>query len=124
MPAANISMWRARYWQGTANDAAFLKMDMPADNPASTQTCSLTIRNNRGLHARASAKFVQCADAFDAEIFVLREGQRVDATSIMGLMMLAASRGATIQIEATGPQASDAIAALTDLVENGFGETT
>lgn len=82
----------------------------------------LVITNSRGLHARASAKFVQCAETFDAEIYVLRDGHRIEATSIMGLMMLVASPGSHIRVEARGAQAREAIDALTKLVEGGFGE--
>ena len=82
----------------------------------------MTIRNKKGLHARASAKFVKCAEAFDAVIRVTREGQTVGGSSIMGLMMLAAGPGSTILIEAEGPQAPEAIDALVALVEAGFGE--
>ena len=60
----------------------------------------VTIRNRKGLHARASAKFVKCAEKFDAQVEVSRDGQTVDGTSIMGLMMLAASPGSTIMIKA------------------------
>ncbi|MBI2718520.1 MAG: HPr family phosphocarrier protein [Rhizobiales bacterium] len=82
----------------------------------------LAITNERGLHARASAKFVKCAEAFDADISVSRDGQTVPATSIMGLMMLAAAKGTTIRITASGPQADAAILALADLVEARFNE--
>jgi len=82
----------------------------------------LLIRNKKGLHARASAKFVKCAEAFNAAIRVTRDGQTVGGSSIMGLMMLAAGQGTTISIEAEGPEAAQAIAALTALVEDGFGE--
>ena len=82
----------------------------------------LTILNQRGLHARASAKFVQCAEKFDAEVTVSRDGQSVGGTSIMGLMMLAAAVGSKIMIEARGPQASQALDALSALVEGKFGE--
>jgi len=82
----------------------------------------VTIRNRKGLHARASAKFVKCAEKFDAEIYVTRDDQTVGGTSIMGLLMLAAGSGVTLVIEARGPQASDAIASLTALVKDGFGE--
>ena len=82
----------------------------------------VTIRNRKGLHARASAKFVKCAETFDAEVRVTRDGQSVGGTSIMGLMMLAAGIGTTILIEAEGPDAPEAIAALTELVLDGFGE--
>lgn len=82
----------------------------------------LTIRNKKGLHARASAKFVQCAEKFEAEIRVTRDGQTVGGTSIMGLMMLAAGQGTTILVEAAGPDAAAALAAITALVEDRFGE--
>jgi phosphocarrier protein HPr len=82
----------------------------------------LAITNQRGLHARASAKFVKCAEGFDAAITVSRDGQTVPATSIMGLMMLAASIGTSITVEASGPQASQAIAALETLVSSKFDE--
>jgi phosphocarrier protein HPr len=80
------------------------------------------IINQRGLHARASAKFVKCAEGFDANITVGREGQTVPATSIMGLMMLAASIGTTIEVEASGPQAETAMDALEKLVAAKFDE--
>lgn len=82
----------------------------------------MLIRNKKGLHARASAKFVKCAEAFKSQVRVTREGQTVGGTSIMGLMMLAAGPGSTIFIEAEGPDAGDAIAALRSLVADGFGE--
>jgi phosphocarrier protein HPr len=80
------------------------------------------IRNIKGLHARASAKFVKCAESFDATITVTREGQSVGGTSIMGLMMLAAGPGSSLHITAEGPQGPDALAAIVALVEAGFGE--
>lgn len=83
---------------------------------------TVEICNARGLHARASAKFVKAAAAFDAEVTVSREGQTVDAQSIMGLMMLAAGTGCAIDIEATGPDAQDAADALVRLVEERFDE--
>jgi len=73
---------------------------------------TVPIINERGLHARASAKFVKLATSFDAEIAVQREGQTVDARSIMGLMMLAAGIGASIEISAEGPEAEAALQAL------------
>ena len=82
----------------------------------------LTILNQRGLHARASAKFVQCAERFDADVTVSRDGQSVGGTSIMGLMMLAAAIGSSICVEANGPQAAEALEALAALVEDKFGE--
>ena len=80
------------------------------------------ICNERGLHARASAKFVKCAAGFDAEVKVSRDGQTVDAQSIMGLMMLAAGPGSTIEIAAEGPDADAAVAALAALVKGRFEE--
>ena len=82
----------------------------------------VTVVNRKGLHARASAKFVKCAEKYDAEVRVTRDGQSVGGTSIMGLMMLAAGPGTTILIEAEGPDAPEAIAALSELVLDGFGE--
>jgi len=80
------------------------------------------IVNKRGLHARASAKFVKTAEGFDADVRVRRSGETVGGTSIMGLMMLAAGPGTRITIEATGAEASSAVAALVALVSGGFGE--
>jgi phosphocarrier protein len=80
------------------------------------------IVNERGLHARASAKFVKLAAAFDAEVTVSREGTTVDARSIMGLMMLAAGLGSTIEIAAEGPEAKPALDALVELVQGRFDE--
>ena len=83
---------------------------------------TVEIVNERGLHARASAKFVKLASTFDAEVTVSREGSSVDARSIMGLMMLAAGIGSTIEISAEGAEAAEALAALCELVENRFDE--
>jgi phosphocarrier protein len=85
-------------------------------------TRMLPIINSRGLHARASAKFVKCAEQFQADISVEREGQTVPGTSIMGLMMLAAAQGTTIHVSARGPQAAEALIALEALVADRFGE--
>ncbi len=82
----------------------------------------VTICNRKGLHARASAKFVKCAEEFDATVRVIRDGHTVGGTSIMGLMMLAAGPGTEITLEAEGPEAPEAIEALVALVESGFGE--
>jgi phosphocarrier protein HPr len=82
----------------------------------------LPILNQRGLHARASAKFVKCAEGFDAQITVSKDGETVPATSIMGLMMLAASIGTSVMVEASGPQAEEAVAALAELVARKFDE--
>lgn len=80
------------------------------------------IINKRGLHARASAKFVQLAESFDADITVSKDGVSVNGTSIMGLMMLAASPGCCIAVTAKGPDAEKALDALSDLVASRFGE--
>lgn len=80
------------------------------------------IVNNRGLHARASAAFVKTAEKFDSEVTVTKEGQSVGGGSIMGLMMLGAGKGSTILIETEGPEAEEALEALTALVEAGFHE--
>ncbi|MES1990395.1 MAG: HPr family phosphocarrier protein [Pseudomonadota bacterium] len=82
----------------------------------------LNIVNTRGLHARASAKFVQCAEQFQADVKVSKDGNSVSGTSIMGLMMLAAAPGCCILIEATGAEADAALDALEALVSDGFGE--
>lgn len=82
----------------------------------------MTICNKRGLHARASARFVKCAETFAADIRVSKDGQTVGGTSIMGLMTLAAAPGCAIEVEAEGPDAEAALAALAALVESGFGE--
>ncbi|MBB3971419.1 phosphocarrier protein [Hansschlegelia beijingensis] len=78
--------------------------------------------NKRGLHARASAKFVQTVEKFDASVRVSRAGETVGGTSIMGLMMLAAGPGTTIHVEVKGAEAEAALDALTRLVESRFGE--
>ena len=82
----------------------------------------LPIINKRGLHARASAKFVQMAEKFNAELVVTRNGESVGGTSIMGLMMLSAGIGTTIMVSATGPEAQAALDAITELVAKKFGE--
>jgi phosphocarrier protein len=82
----------------------------------------VTICNRKGLHARASAKFVKCAETFDANVHVTKDGQTVGGTSIMGLMMLGASIGTSVRIEAEGPEAPEAIEALAALIQDGFGE--
>ena len=82
----------------------------------------LEIVNQRGLHARASARFVQVAGAYDAAVTVEKDGIAVGGTSIMGLMMLAAATGSFIRVRAEGPQALDAISAIEALVADRFGE--
>ena len=83
---------------------------------------AVEVVNERGLHARASARFVKLASVFDAEIQVTKDDHTVDALSIMGLMMLAAGPGSTIEIKAQGPQAQAAVEALTALVASRFEE--
>ena len=83
----------------------------------------LEIVNEKGLHARASAKFVEEVEQFDARVSVARDGLEVSGDSIMGLLMLAAAKGCSIQVSAEGPDASDALAALETLVANKFGES-
>ena len=89
---------------------------------AEAATAAVDICNARGLHARASAKFVKLAAQFDAEVRVSKDGQTVDAQSIMGLMMLAAGPGCALEIAAEGPQAEQAAAALEALVNDRFDE--
>ena len=83
---------------------------------------TVPIINKRGLHARASAKFVKLAATFDAEVKVSKDGQSVDARSIMGLMMLAAGQGSSIDIRADGAEAKRAVEALATLVASRFEE--
>jgi phosphocarrier protein len=85
-------------------------------------TRQLVILNSRGLHARASAKFVKCAERFNADITVSRDSQTVPGTSIMGLMMLAAAMGTSITVMASGPEAAQAMDALEALVASRFDE--
>jgi phosphocarrier protein HPr len=82
----------------------------------------LEICNKKGLHARASAKFVQMVEQYDAEVWVTRGNERVGGTSIMGLMMLAAGTGTMITVEATGKQAAEVVEALAQLVSGRFTE--
>lgn len=88
----------------------------------STSQRRVTICNNRGLHARAAAKFVELAQGYDAVIHVSRDGETVNADSIMELLMLAAGKGSEIGIEASGAQAAEVADALAALVEAGFHE--
>lgn len=93
-----------------------------ADNAVTKADAEVTICNQRGLHARASAKFVKLAESFDAEIKVSKDGTEVLGSSIMGLLLLVAASGEAIRITASGPQAGDAVSALVRLVENRFDE--
>ncbi|WP_334135640.1 HPr family phosphocarrier protein [Tepidimonas sp.] len=81
-----------------------------------------TISNKLGLHARASAKLTKLASQFPCEVWLSRNGRRVNAKSIMGVMMLAAGLGATVEIETDGPQEDEAMAALLALIDDKFGE--
>ena len=95
---------------------------MAAAGPATAGPVTVPITNKKGLHARASAKFVTVASGFDAEVTVSHDGASVAGTSIMGLMMLAAGCGETIEIAATGREAAAAVAKLQGLVLDKFGE--
>lgn len=85
-------------------------------------TREFSIVNQRGLHARASAKFVQTVSGYDAEVTVEKDGNKVGGTSIMGLMMLAASPGCCIRVTASGRDATVVMDALAELIESRFGE--
>ena len=85
-------------------------------------TETVTIVNKLGLHARAASKLVNCASQFESEVFITRKGNRVDAKSIMGVMMLAAEMGSKIIIKAGGPDADDAVEAISELVLNKFND--
>ena len=96
-----------------------------SDPPAATPSCAkrtVEICNQRGLHARAAARFVKTAAQFDAEIFVRKNGTAVSGRSIMGLMMLAAASGALVEITATGRDAATAVETLARLIECKFDE--
>lgn len=82
----------------------------------------LSITNEKGLHARASAKFVECVEQFDADAEVSRDGLSASGDSIMGLLMLAASKGTSIEVQTSGPQATELAQALEALVADKFGE--
>ena len=85
-------------------------------------SAELTIANKLGLHARAAAKLTQTASSFHSEVWLTRNGRRVNAKSIMGVMMLAAGKGASITVEAEGRDADEAVAAIRALVAARFGE--
>jgi phosphocarrier protein len=105
----------------TPDDGATSPQD-PSSDTARVLTCTVTIANKRGLHARAAAKFVMVAERFDSSIDVIRDGQSVPARSIMGLMMLGAGKGATLELRADGWDAKEALDALVALIESGFDE--
>src|ERR1700748_2278648 len=102
--------------------------EAPAENipgssvPAGAVSKELLIINKRGLHARASAKFVQMVERFNAEVWVTKGNETVGGTSIMGLMMLSAGPGTSIVVSAIGPEADAAITAITELVGSKFNE--
>jgi phosphocarrier protein len=95
---------------------------MSASSPDGAITRIMKIVNEKGLHARASAKFVQLVEKYDATVKVSRNDDTAGGDSIMGLMMLAAGIGTSITVTATGPEAKDVIAALATLVSTRFGE--
>ena len=90
--------------------------------PAGAVSQELQIINKRGLHARASAKFVQMVEKFNAEVWVTRGNETVGGTSIMGLMMLAAGPGTMVKVSAIGPEAQQAVDALAALIADKFNE--
>jgi phosphocarrier protein HPr len=104
------------------DDAASSGDNARLEVPPGAVVREIPIINKRGLHARASAKFVKMVEQFDAEVLVTRGGETVGGTSIMGLMMLSAGPGTTITVSATGAQAEAAVAALAELVGNKFNE--
>jgi phosphocarrier protein len=105
-----------------SEDAPSPANDAGPSIPQGAISRELLIINKRGLHARASAKFVQMVERFNAEIWVTRGGETVGGTSIMGLMMLSAAPGTTIVVSAAGPEAQAALDAITALVADKFNE--
>jgi phosphocarrier protein HPr len=108
----------------TDNDAKRLEVEPCPDfePPEGALIRELQIINRKGLHARATAKLVQCIDGFDAAITIGRCGETVGGTSIMGILTLGAGPGMTIIVTATGTQAAQALEAIEQLVANRFGE--
>ncbi len=96
--------------------------DPPAELPDGVLARRILIVNRKGLHARASAKFVQTVERFQAAVTVTRSGETVGGRSIMGLLTLGAAKGTTILVTAEGPDAAESLAAITALVESRFGE--
>ncbi len=105
-----------------SDDAASPENDPGPSVPSGAVSREIPIINKRGLHARASAKFVQMVERFNAEVWVTRGGETVGGTSIMGLMMLSAAPGTTIVVSAIGPEAEAAVKAIGELVESKFNE--
>jgi phosphocarrier protein HPr len=91
--------------------------------PASEHHATLEIKNRLGLHARAAVLLVQTANRFEAEVAITKGDQSVNGRSIMGIMMLAAEQGSTIDVTTSGPQAGEALEAIRELVEAGFHES-
>lgn len=99
-----------------------MKSKLPESPKGETVEKKMIIKNKLGLHARPAALFVQTASKFDCDIFVRKGKQKVNGKSIMGLMMLAAGQGSSLAIEATGPDAKNAVTELEKLVNSNFGE--
>ena len=120
MLAANTSRSQARSWRGS--DPGRIRRG--GSPPSLTEALSreLHIVNRKGLHARATAKFVQCVDRFDADVKVTRCGETVGGDSIMGILTLGAGPGSTITVSASGAEAREALDALAALVSSRFGE--
>jgi phosphocarrier protein len=110
-------------WMTADEDAAASDPTPPPEAGEPVITRLVTIANKRGLHARAAAKFATLAERFNASVDVHRDGQTVSARSIMGLMMLGAGMGATIELRAQGWDSREALEALAGLVEAGFDES-
>jgi phosphocarrier protein HPr len=105
-----------------SDDAGSPENDVGPSIPSGAVSRELPIINKRGLHARASAKFVQMVERFNAEVWVTRGSETVGGNSIMGLMMLSAAPGTSIIVSAIGPEAQAAIDAITELVASKFNE--
>ena len=95
---------------------------MSGDTP--DRHATLEIKNRLGLHARAAVLLVQTANRFEAEVAISKDGQSVNGRSIMGIMMLAAEQGSTIDVTTSGPQAGEALEAIRELVAAGFHESS
>ena len=95
---------------------------MPQPNPTESISRELVVTNKMGIHARPAAMFVKVASKFDADVFVEKDGERVNGKSIMGLMMLAAGPGSTLLIEIKGKDASQAFTEIEALIANKFDE--
>jgi phosphocarrier protein len=107
---------------GETDNAACPNGASASGTAAGAVSREIPIINKRGLHARASAKFVQMVERFNADVRVTRNGETVGGNSIMGLMMLSAGPGTSITVSATGAEAAEAVKAIADLVSSKFGE--